>query len=207
MLKVGLTGSFGMGKSAAGAAFKELGAYVIDTDAIVRDLFNEHRVQQALIELFGKTIAPAGTIDKGIISRIVFSNRKIKTRLEDLLHPFVFERVNAEISAHRDVRIFIIEAPILYERGYECLFDYIINVQCPIETTLRRLINRGYNKEDVMARLNAQMPSHIKSERADFVIDNDKDLEHLKNQVRKIYNSLERMADDPNQRSTKKTEN
>ncbi len=204
MLRVGLTGNFGMGKSTVGKVFRTLGALVIDTDAIVSDLFEDKKVQQEIVELFGKVIlTPTGAIDKSLIAKVVFSNRRLKSRLEDLLHPYVFKRIDKEIELHSDERLVIIEAPIIFERGYEGRFDVIINVYCPEKVVIERLRSRGYTEEQVMARLDNQMPARQKSELADFTIDNDGDMDYLKKQVHKIYSTLQRMADDSNKRPFK----
>lgn len=197
MLRVGLTGNFGMGKSTVGAILGELGAYVIDTDQIVRELFEEDRIKQAIVEFFGKVILkPNGEIDKGIISKIIFSNNSVKARYEDLLHPFVFERIESKLRELKGVKLVVIEAPIIFERCYENRFDTIINVQCPEPLAIQRLVSKGYTEQEALARLKTQMPSRLKSERSDFVIDNNSDIEALRRQVKKIYEAIERMADD-----------
>ncbi len=207
MLKVGLTGNFGMGKSTAGEVFRSLGAFVIDTDAIVKELFEDRKVQQELIELFGRVILrPDGTIDRPLIARVVFSNHRLKTRLEDLLHPFVFRKIDEAIEVHSDQRLVIIEAPLIFERGYEGRFDVIINISCSEQKAIERLKSKGYTVKEVTARLDTQMPAVRKSELADFNINNEGDMTSLKDQVQKIYSILQRMANDSDKGLYKETQ-
>ncbi|MCX8070063.1 MAG: dephospho-CoA kinase [Thermodesulfovibrionales bacterium] len=201
MKLIGLTGNIGMGKSTAGKYFSQLGALVIDTDNIVRELFNNKEVQDSLVRLFGDHIISQGIVNKNAISDVVFKSEDKRQALEDLLHPLVFEKLNEIITENKDREMIIVEAPIIFERGYEDKFDYVINVFCSNDLAIDRLVKKGYTRQQAQQRLSTQMPYNKKNELADFTIDNNSNEGHLKDEVKKIFLQLERITDDSNRRN------
>lgn len=192
MIIVGLTGNFGMGKSTACNIFKSIGAFIIDSDNIVRTLFNEPIVIEEVKNLFGDKIINQGFIDKKIISNLVFENPNLRIMLEDILHPKVFDKIKEEIRkfSKNTPAIIIIEAPVIFERGYQNKFDKILTVFTSEEIALNRQLQKGFSYQEIIKRLNSQFPINLKIEKSDFVIDNNNDLEQTKAQVLKIYHQL-----------------
>ncbi|HIJ59214.1 MAG TPA: dephospho-CoA kinase [Nitrospirae bacterium] len=198
MKVIGITGNIGMGKSTVGKFFRELEALVVDTDEIVNDLLNEGYVRQELLGLFGEEIISNSVINKKVIAEIVFNDSEKRQQLEKILHPLIFERIDGIKRENSDRKFLFIEAALIFECHYEDKFDYIINVFSRPDLAIQRLIKRGYKEQDAINRLNSQMPYRQKNELSDFIIENNSDENHLKEEVKKIYIQLERMANGNN---------
>jgi dephospho-CoA kinase len=192
MLIIGLTGNFGMGKSNVLSAFRGLGAVTLDSDLIVGALLNETDVIAQIRDMLGDdVILPDGKLDKKGVAGKVFSNHELKGKLEALIHPLVFGRVEEFVGRIKEKdRIVIIEVPLLFEGKYEDRFKKIITVYAPEETAIGRLIDSGFSREEALARLRSQLPIEVKKERADYTIDNSGTREETVKQVEKIYELL-----------------
>ena len=196
MLIVGLTGNFGMGKSTVAGMFKELGAFTLDADEIVKGLLCEPSVIQEIKKAFGDDIADDGLVDKKLLSQIVFDYPHLRISLEDILHPRVFKKIDFEIyriKASGKLNIIIIEAPVIFERGYQNKFDIIITVFAPEDIAIARLKNKGISEEEARKRLGSQFPIEMKVGKSDYSIDNGRTIEHTRQQVNDIYQRLLRM--------------
>lgn len=193
MIKIGLTGNFGMGKSTVAEMFKKLGAHVINTDKIVEELLKDSEVIDEIKKLFGEEIFTNGELDKKYIASIVFENPLMRIYLENILHPRVFEKVEEkikDISTRGEPTIVVVEAPILFERGYQNKFDLIITVFTDEEIALKRLQNKGISKEEAMKRLSCQFPINMKKSKSDYIIDNSGTIEETAQQVEAIFQKL-----------------
>lgn len=192
MIIVGLTGNYGSGKSTVAAMFGELGAKVIDTDAIVRRLLEQPEIVEEIKESFGEDSVVDGKVDKKMLAEWVFRDSHARITLENILHPMVFREVEkeaADVSSGAD-HVMIVEATVIFERGYQARFDRIITVYAPEETAMERLNKKGISEEEVAKRLKTQLPVEIKMRGSDFVIDNANGMERTKEQVRTIYQEL-----------------
>jgi len=188
---IGLTGNYGMGKSTVARMFKELGAFVIDTDDIVRGLLKDPGVIYEVKKAFGDDIAEDNRINKKKLAEIVFEHSHLRISLEDILHPRVFERVNEEVAKITDPSVIIIvEAPVIFERGYQNRFDKIITVFASEDIAVSRLKEKGISGDEAKKRLKSQFPIEMKINKSDFSIDNNKDLENTKRLVEEIYKEL-----------------
>ncbi len=195
MLKVGLTGSIGTGKSTVAKIFKELGAYVIDADQIVHSLLKEESVKEKIREILGNVFDDKGEIDKKKVAEIIFNNPEKKKQLEALIHPLVFERIQEKIKniEKKDPdAVVVVEVPLMIETGSYKNYDVVIVVYAPEEIQLKRLLNRGMEKEDALKRIKSQMPIDEKVKYADIVIENTGTLEELKKKVENVYRELKR---------------
>jgi dephospho-CoA kinase len=192
MLKVGLTGNYGMGKSSVTGMFKKLGAVTLDSDEIVAELLREEPVVAQIIGLIGvEAMSPDGTLNKKYIAERVFQHVTLRRRLEAVLHPLVFERVDAFIKKHRGRnKVVIIEVPLLFEGGYERQFDRTITVHANQKTILSRLKKEGVSRKDAFARLKTQLDIRSKMQRADYCINNNGTKRESEVQVRKIFRIL-----------------
>lgn len=191
MIIAGLTGNYGMGKSTAAKMFKELGAVVIDTDEIVKKLLNDPTVINDIKNTFGEDIANGGVINKKMLANAVFEHPHLRISLEDILHPRVFKKIDEDIAKITDASaIVIVEAPVIFERGYQNRFDKIITVYTSEEVAIQRLMEKGISENDARKRLKSQFPIEMKISKSDFTIDNTKDLKNTKKQVIEIYNRL-----------------
>jgi dephospho-CoA kinase len=190
---VGLTGGIGSGKSAAAERFAELGAAVVDTDAVAHELT---RPGGAAIEpiraAFGEAvITPEGALDRGAMRRLVFRDAEAKGRLEAILHPMIRaetdRRARAALAAGAPYIVLVV--PLLVESGsYSRRVNRVAVVDCDEETQVRRVVARsGLAPEEVRAIMAAQVSRDRRLAAADDVIDNEGDLAALRAQVDALH--------------------
>jgi dephospho-CoA kinase len=192
MIVVGLTGNYGSGKSAVAGMFRDLGALTMDTDDIVRGLLSEPVVIEEIKQLFGEEAVVGGGVNKQWLAAKVFSDAFSRLALEDLIHPLVFEKLNQALRSinPEDKMVVIIEAPVIFERGHQSKFDKIITIYVPEAVNMQRLLDKDVSEADAAMRLRSQLPVEIKMRGSDFVIDNSKDLQGTREQVRMVYQEL-----------------
>ena len=196
MFIAGLTGNYGMGKSAVLQMFRELGAVTIDADWVVQQLLREKQVHKKIKTLLGAGVFDKkGALDKSKIAQRIFRNKSLRLKLEDLLHPLVFERIDDFFRKTKNgSKVFIIEAPLIFEREYESRFDKIVTVFTKEITAINRLSMLGIPPKDVIERLKCQCPIKEKIKKSDFVIDNSMNPEKTKKQVTAVYKELSKEA-------------
>lgn len=192
MLKVGLTGNIGCGKSTVARMFKELGAYTFDADAIIRGFYQEKgEVYRKVVEAFGEGILDKeGNIDRKKLADLVFSDINKLRLLESITHRALYERLEEEFRRLPQDAIAIVEASLLVEKGTYKNYDRLIVVYAPYEVCKERAIKSGFSSEDFERRWKNQMPPEEKLKYADFVIDNSESLEDTQKQVKKVYREL-----------------
>ncbi|GAB4390760.1 MAG: dephospho-CoA kinase [Thermodesulfovibrionales bacterium] len=190
MLLVGLTGNYGMGKSAVLEMFARLGAFTVDADRVVAGLLAEKAVLERLRLVLGDgAFDREGRIIKERVSEMIFSDPALRRRVEDVLHPLVFERVDEAVRVS-GAQVAVVEAPVIFERGHEGRFHRTITVYTDEETAMRRLARSGVSREEARRRLACQMPAGQKAARSDFAIDNSGTPEETMARVREIYGAL-----------------
>lgn len=192
MLVVGLTGNYGMGKSAVLSIFRELGAITIDADWVVGQLLKEKKVLAQIKKFLGAAVFDKkGHLDKKRVSEKIFKRRSLRLKLEDILHTLVFERIDGFIKGYEGgKRVFIVEAPLIFERKYEGRFDKTITVFTNETTAINRLSALGVTVKTASDRLKCQLPIKEKIKRTDFSIDNSGRIEKTRKQVEGIYKKL-----------------
>lgn len=202
MVRVGLTGNYGMGKSAALNLFRELGAFTINADEIVAGLLTEQPVLDTVRGIFGDGVFDEdGRLLKDRAASIVFSDGEKKKALEALIHPLVFQRVDELIEETRrkiqdvagadaDAGVVVIEAPLLFEGGHEKRFDKTVTVYSEETLAIDRLEREGVARKDAALRIRSQMPIQEKIRRSDFIIENNGTPEELKRRIRQVYEAL-----------------
>ena len=208
MLKLGLTGGIASGKSAVGEMFVELGAHLIQSDAIAHWLMEPGRpVYEAVVRKFGTGIVNAdGTINRPKLAEAAFGATagaapRVK-ELNAIVHPAVVAHENEwikDIGARDPKAIAIVEAALILEAGTADRFDYLVVVTCRPEQRVERLARRLGIPEDaaraeVGRRMGAQIPDEEKIRAADFVIDNSGSLEATERQVREVFLALTRVS-------------
>lgn len=181
-----------MGKSRVLFLFKELGAFTLDSDEIVADLLEEKKVVSTLIKMLGvDVIGPGGRINKRAVAEKIFRDHKLRKSLQAFIHPLVLKTVSKRIRGVRNrKKIAVIEVPLLYEGGYQNMFQQVITVYTTQKTALSRLRAKGIQRKEAIARMRAQLPIREKRKKADFAINNNGTLEQTKRQVENIYLSL-----------------
>lgn len=185
---VGLTGGLGAGKSTALAAFSELGAATLSTDAVVHELLGSTEVRDAVVSRFGPSALVDGVVDRSAVAKQAFGNEEDREWLEGLLWPRVGERVAEFRDSVGPVPAAVVEVPLLFESGMETAFDHTIAVVAEEDVRAERAGARGH--EAVSERAGRQLTQDQKSQRADFTVRNDGTPEELKAELAKILDSI-----------------
>ncbi|MFD4034640.1 dephospho-CoA kinase [Streptomyces sp. NPDC058637] len=193
MLKVGLTGGIGAGKSEVSRLLVSYGAVLVDADRIAREVVEPGTPGLAsVVETFGPGILAAdGTLDRPALGAIVFADPARLAALNALVHPLVGARsAELERAAAPDA-VVVHDVPLLTENGLAPLYDLVVVVDATPETQLDRLVRlRGMTESDARARMAAQATRAERLAVADLVVDNDGPLEDLEPQVRKLWSEL-----------------
>lgn len=185
MVVLGITGTFGSGKSFVAKTFKELGAIVIDADKIVHTLLKSKDAPLAL-----QIKRNFGTTDRRKLGRIVFANQKKRRQLEKIIHPEVIDRIKKRVSNVKSPLV-AIEAPLLFEADAGGLVDKILVVSAKKNLILKRMLSRGkFKKVEILKRMESQIPLREKEGRADLIINNNGTKEETRKQVKRIYKKL-----------------
>ena len=196
MITVGLTGGIASGKSIVAEMFRRLGAYVIDSDTIAREVvLPQSDGWRAVVGEFGQQIlTDGGEIDRARLGDTIFSDPERRDRLNKILHPLIIKSIRERVAAigARDAGALVIaDVPLLLECRLQGDFDKIVVVWAPEEARLMRLMERnGLREEDARKRIAAQMPLDEKRAHADYIIENDKSEAHTEEQVRTIFYAL-----------------
>jgi dephospho-CoA kinase len=191
MIKIALTGSIGMGKSTVAAMFERAGVPVFDADAIVRRLQGPGG---ALVEGIGEAFpgtVHGGVLDRETLAGLVLEDPVQLKRLEQIVHPAVYEARVAFIDKHRHAPALLFDIPLLFETDGQKEFDKVIVVSAPEDVQRTRVLSRpGMTEDKLDSILERQMPDAEKRARADFVIDTGGDLSTTEAQVRHILACL-----------------
>ena len=193
MLKVGLTGGIGSGKSAVSNLFSELGIEIIDTDIISRALLTHDKsTLDRIVNIFGKNILNANNeIDRKKLAGIIYTDKDKKKSLEKILHPLIRDKVNNQIaqlnqSASPPAYIIVV-IPLLLETGFDDIIDHILVVMTGEDRRIKRVMQRDdRNLDEIRAIISSQVNDETRSHRADDIIENDRDFKHLQTQVLKL---------------------
>ncbi|MEI7491080.1 MAG: dephospho-CoA kinase [Bacteroidota bacterium] len=190
MLKAGLTGNIGSGKSAVALVFSSLGIPVFHADEESKKLLGSPEVIDEISRSFGKDTIVNGLIDKRKLASLVFGDRQSLNHLNGIMHPLVLKGFNTWVSTRPLAPYVIMEAAILFESGYNKEFDRIVHVSCPEDMAIERVMKRdGVERKLVLDRMQYQIKDDDKARMSDFVIINDGN--HLViPQVMAIHNSL-----------------
>ena len=203
MLKIGLTGSIGTGKSTVSRMFKELGAYIIDMDKLVHKVLKDEKIKTEIRNKFGNVFDKNGNVDRKKLAKIVFNDEKQRKFLEKIIHPEVrrlTKNIIKSIENQEKNAIVIVEVPLLIETGSYKDYDLVIVVYAPKNVQIERLLGKGYSLEEAIKRINSQMDIEEKIKFADIVINNTNDLTSLKEEVKKIYSILLKEIKDANKK-------
>jgi len=193
MVKVGLTGGIGAGKSEVSRLLVECGAVLIDADRIAREVVAPGTPGlAAVVEAFGEDVlAEDGSLDRPKLGSIVFADPDRLAVLNSIVHPLVGARSRELEEAAAEEAVVVHDVPLLTENGLAPLYDVVVVVDASPETQLDRLTRlRGMTEEDARARMAAQATREKRREIADIVIDNDVPLEELRRRVKDVWDEL-----------------
>lgn len=197
MLTVGLTGGIGAGKSEVSKRLASLGAVLIDSDVVAREVVEPGTAGlDAVVARFGKEILrPDGSLDRPKLASIVFADPDRLAALNAIVHPLVGRRTQ-ELKAVADPDAIVVHAvPLLAENDLASRYDVVVDVDASEQTQLDRLIRlRGMTEDEARSRMAAQAPRQARLALADLVIDNDGPLEELDRQVRSVWAELRARA-------------
>ncbi|MFF7354700.1 MULTISPECIES: dephospho-CoA kinase [Streptomyces] len=197
MLKVGLTGGIGAGKSEVSRLLVEHGAVLIDADRIAREVVAPGTPGlAAVVEAFGEEILTAdGGLDRPKLGSIVFADPEKLAVLNSIVHPLVGARSRELEDAAADDAVVIHDVPLLTENGLAPLYDLVVVVDASPATQLDRLVRlRGMTESDARARMAAQATREQRRQIADVLIDNDVPLDALHQRVAEVWGDLVRRA-------------
>ncbi len=189
MLRIGLTGGIGSGKSAAALLFSARGAPIIDTDEIARTLVEPGQpAYDEIIKSFGEAILDGNRrIDRDKLRERVFDNTTERQRLEAILHPRIREVVRAKI-ADLDSPYCIVVVPLLIESGFDDLVDRVLVVDTSETLQIQRTVTRsGLTEPEIRKIMSAQATRAQRLQRADDVIENNADRKHLEKEVGRLH--------------------
>ena len=175
MLKIGLTGNIGSGKSTACRIFAALGVPIFYADQEAKELYKENGIKSKVKELFREGVFnPANEVDFKKLAATVFSDEKKLSQLTSILHPRVFEKYHLWLSENAASPYSIHESAIIFEYGQEKYFDKIICVTAPLDLRIQRTQERDNSGIDqIKERVNNQMQEKVKERLSDFVVVND----------------------------------
>jgi dephospho-CoA kinase len=201
ILRVGVTGGIGSGKSLVCSFFSRLGVPVLSADGIAKELMrNDASLRRALTVLLGRGAYRAdGTVDRRYIAGKIFSDALLQRRVNALVHP----RVEAEVEKYfvrlqrAGEKIGIVEAALIYEAGFEKHLDCVVVVDALEAKRVQRVVKRDRTTpEAVRRRMRAQLPARSKAGKADYVIRNSGSISDLKASVRFLHTVLQHIAEE-----------
>jgi len=199
MLRVGLTGGIGCGKSTVAAMMRDAGCCVIEADPLAHRLTEPGTPAHAeIVKEFGRDVLlPDGHVDRKKLGPIVFADPAKLQRLNQIVHPCVIEeqeRLLAEFAKERPDGVAVVEAALLIEAGYHKRLDRLVVVWCRPEQQRERLRARGMSDADIEKRIAAQMPLDAKRRLADDEIDSSATLEETRRQVEALVKRFKEIA-------------
>jgi dephospho-CoA kinase len=197
MLRVGLTGGIGSGKSTVSARLAKRGAVVIDADLLAREVVAAGTPGLAeIVTAFGPdVVGPDGELDRAEMGRRVFGDDAARTRLEEIIHPRVRARAVEIEAAAGDDAIVVHDIPLLVETGQPGSFDVVVVVDAPPEVQVQRLVeHRAMSEKEARSRIAAQAGHEQRLAAADHVLSNDGSLAQLQAAVDRVWADLSARA-------------
>jgi dephospho-CoA kinase len=189
VLRIGLTGGIGSGKSTVSALLAQRGAWVVDADRIAREVLEPGTPGLAAVaEAFGGGVLAAdGSLDRPALAAVVFSDPEARRRLDGIVHPLVRHRTAELVAAAPEDAVVVNDVPLLVETGQAASYDLVLVVEADPETRVARLVQRGLTEDDARARMAAQASDEQRRAVADVVLDNSGTTEQLAEQVERFW--------------------
>lgn len=205
MLKIGLTGSIGSGKSTIASLFRVLGIPVYIADIEAKKFLSDPEVILRITELAGDDVLTSeGEIDRRVLAAKVFGDPEKLQELNSIIHPRVRKHFTHWAEMHKRSPYIIQESAIIFESGFYTMFDLIIVVSAPEEERINRVILRdGFKREEVISRIENQWPEYLKIEKANFEIKNS-DVDMAIPQVLKIHKEIINISETRSEQEWKK---
>jgi dephospho-CoA kinase len=192
MQMVGLTGNIGSGKSTVARLLAEKGAVIIDADVLAKEATQDPQVLEQIAHQLSLDLIHHSQLDRQKTAELIFHHPEARHTLNSIIHPWVrqksAERVAELSQSLTPPAVIVQDIPLLFESSLEKNFDAVIVVYAPLEQRIARVMERSkLSEDDIRARDSAQMRLEEKAKRADYVIDNSRDLAYLESQVEKVW--------------------
>ena len=192
MLKIGLTGGIGTGKSSVTEAFQSLGAAVINADLLGHDAYLPGTIgfEEVVTEFGQEIVGSDGQIDRKKLGPIVFSDSSKMDRLNEIMHPLIRDLIDERLVSLESTqnKVAVVEAAILIEAGWKSLFDEIWVVISDPEEVINRLgVRNGLSREDALKRIESQLSNNERIEHGDVVVENTGSMEDLQTRVNSLW--------------------
>ena len=188
---VGLTGGIGSGKSTALKGFEGLGAATVSLDQIAKEQAKPGRDgYKAIVKAFGPCILKGdGTIDRALLGRVIFSDKRAKAGLERATHPLILKEMKELVGRLKGV--VIVDVPLLFEKNLQKNFDATILIACKLDKQLKRIMSRdGLGLKEARLRIKSQLPLDQKRKLADVTIRNDTNINNFNHRINEYYQGL-----------------
>ncbi len=194
MLRIGLTGGIGSGKSTVSALLVERGAVLVDADVLAREVVAPGTPGlAAVVDAFGEgVLTPDGELDRPALAAVVFADPAQRARLDAVVHPLVRARAAELVARAPQDAVVVQDVPLLVETGQAGSYDLVVVVQAPLALRLERLVQRGMTEDDARARIAGQATDEQRAAVADVLLHNDGTREELAAQVEAFW--AERVA-------------
>lgn len=193
-LVIGLTGSIGSGKTLIAKVFKHLGVPVYLSDQEAKKLYLRDNVIAQIKDMFSQEVMTDGQVNKRKLAELVFKDKKQLNKLNNCIHPLVKQDFEQWVGKQRAPYV-IMESAIIYEVGWDAMFDKIISVSTPMNLMLERVqVRDNQTKEQVMRRIANQIPPEEKNNQSDYVIINDNN-QLVIPQIIKVHRNLLSIAE------------
>lgn len=187
MLRVALTGGIGSGKSLVGEILEELGALVIDSDQLAREVIERGSPgYEEVVTAFGDSILSEGQIDRSKLAAVVFKESDLRKKLESIIHPLVREAAEKLARKLPSGAILINQIPLLVESDGAKRFDYVVTVSADEEIRRERLRLRGLKDYEITQRMAAQVSDSEREKIANYIIRNDGSIDELNRAVEEL---------------------
>ena len=192
MLIVALTGGIGSGKSMVGDMFRDLGAVVVDSDQLAREVVERGSDGfDQVLAAFGDGVLKNGDLDRASLAELIFKDAKKRVQLEQITHPLIRKAFTKVIEAADANSIVINQIPLLVESKNNYRFDYTITVVAGEDVRSERLQKKGFSSQQIQQRMQAQTSDSEREAISDTVITNNKSESELRDQVEKIWELLQ----------------
>ncbi len=200
MLRIGLTGSIGVGKSFVAGVLAELGCHMLDADQAAREVVATGSAGlSAVVEAFGEGVLQKdGTLDRQQLGSLIFADQSKRQLLNSILHPYIIALQDQQLrewEALDPEGIAVVDAALMIESGGFKRFDKLIVVHCRPEVQLKRLMTRDkLTREEARKRIDAQMPQEAKRKFADYLIDTSEGFESVRKRTAEVYEELRQIG-------------
>jgi dephospho-CoA kinase len=192
MLVVALTGGIGSGKSSVGEIFADLGAIVVDSDQLAREVVERGTIGfDQIIAAFGDEVSKNGELNRAALAELIFKDETKREQLEQITHPLIRKAFAKIVYSAKADSIVINQIPLLVESKHDYKFDHVITVSAPEEVRIERLLKRGMTLTQIKQRLQAQSSDLQREKIADSIITNSGSKSELLSEVEKVWELLQ----------------